>query len=112
MGKATGGQIAYVHIRSMSAGPLKRFQNEISEFWDKKGIVVDIRYNGGSIRTPGSLVVTYDPRKPNNYGINLENDGVDPDVWAENTPEDELKGFDRELQAAVDEVLRMLKEGK
>jgi tricorn protease len=198
--KASGGQLAYVHIRSMSAGPLKRFQNEINEFWDKKGIVVDIRYNGGgnidqelldilerrpyeywnnrwgsrtwgrrprqaiagpkvmlinwrsasdsevtpmgfrqlglgrivgnttsaaviatgsyglinggSIRTPGSLVVTYDPTKPNNYGINLENYGVDPDVWAENTPEDELKGFDRELQAAVDEVVRMLKEGK
>jgi len=33
-------------------------------------------------------------------------------VWAENTPEDELKGFDRELQAAIDEVLRMLKDGK
>ncbi len=198
--KATGGQIGYVHIRSMSTGPLKRFQNEISEFWDRKGIVVDIRYNGGgnidqelldilerrpyeywnnrwgsrtwgrrprqaiagpkvmlinwrsasdsevtplgfrqlglgrivgnttsaaviatgsyglingaSIRTPGSLVVTYDPTKPNNYGVNLENFGVDPDVWAENTPEDELKGVDRELQAAVDEVIRMLKEGK
>ncbi len=68
--------------------------------------------NGGSIRTPGSLVVTYDPTKPNNYGINLENYGVDPDVWAENTPEDELKGVDRELQAAIDEVMRMLKEGK
>ena len=26
--------------------------------------------------------------------------------------EDELKGFDRELQAAVDEVMRMLKDGK
>ena len=198
--KATNGQIAYVHIRSMSAGPLKRFQNEINEFWDKKGIIVDIRYNGGgnidqelldilerrpyqywnnrwgsrtwgrrprqaiagpkvmlinfrsgsdsevtplgfrqlglgrivgnttaaaviatgsyglinggSIRTPGSLVVTYDPTKPNNYGINLENYGVDPDVWAENTPEDELKGFDRELQAAIDEAMRMLKDGK
>ena len=45
--KATNGQIAYVHIRSMSAGPLKRFQNEINEFWDRKGIIVDIRYNGG-----------------------------------------------------------------
>ena len=198
--KATGGQIAYVHIRSMSAGPLRRFQNEVNEFWDRKGIIVDIRYNGGgnidqelldilerrpyqywnnrwgsrtwgrrprqaiagpkvmlinsrsgsdsevtplgfrqlglgrivgnttaaaviatgsyglinggSIRTPGSLVVTYDPTKPNNYGVNLENLGVDPDVWAENTPDDELKGVDRELQAAIDEVMRMLKEGK
>ena len=48
--------------------------------------------NGGAIRTPGSLVVTYDPERPNNYGINLENFGVAPDVWVENTPEDELAG--------------------
>ena len=56
-------------------------------------------------------MVTYDPERANNYGINLENFGVAPDVLVENTPEDEIKGFDRELQAAVDEVLRMLKEG-
>ena len=68
--------------------------------------------NGGTIRTPGSLVVTYDPTKPNNFGINLENYGVEPDVWVENTPEDELKGYDRELKTAIDEALKMLKEGK
>ena len=28
----------------------------------------------------------------------------------ENTPEDELRGYDRELKAAVDQALRMLKE--
>jgi tricorn protease len=67
--------------------------------------------HGGSIRTPGSLVVTYDPTQPNNYGINLENYGVAPDVFVENSPMDELNGFDRELQAAVDEALRMLGEG-
>jgi tricorn protease len=67
--------------------------------------------NGGSIRTPGSLVVTYDPTQPYNFGINLENFGVPPDVWAVNTPDDELAGFDRELKAAVDEALRMLGEG-
>lgn len=67
--------------------------------------------NGGSIRTPGSLVVTYDPTKPHNHGINLENYGVAPDVYVMNTPEDELRGFDRELKAAVDEALRMLAEG-
>ena len=33
-------------------------------------------------------------------------------MWAVNTPEDELAGFDRELKAAVDEALRMLAEGK
>jgi len=67
--------------------------------------------NGGSIRTPGSLVVNYDPTQPHNHGINLENYGVAPDVFVINTPEDELRGFDRELKAAVDEALRMLAEG-
>jgi tricorn protease len=67
--------------------------------------------NGGSIRTPGSLVVNYDPTRPHNHGINLENYGVAPDVFVINTPEDELRGFDRELKAAVDEALRMLAEG-
>ena len=37
--------------------------------------------NGASIRTPFSLAVTWDPTKPNNYGINLENYGVEPEVW-------------------------------
>jgi tricorn protease len=43
-------------------------------------------------------------------GVNLENDGVAPDVFVRNMPEDELKGFDRELKTAVDEALKMLKE--
>jgi tricorn protease len=59
--------------------------------------------NGGSIRTPGSLVVTYDPSQPGNRGINLENYGGAPDVWVENSPQDELDGLDRELKEAVDE---------
>ena len=67
--------------------------------------------NGGSIRTPGSLVVNYDPTKPHNHGINLENYGVAPDVYVWNTPDDELTRFDRELKAAVDEGLRLLSEG-
>jgi hypothetical protein len=33
-------------------------------------------------------------------------------VWIENTPEDELKGFDRELKGAIDEAMKMLKEGR
>lgn len=197
--KESKGQIAYVHIRAMDQPSLARFRNEIDRFWQAKGIIVDIRYNGGgnidqelldilerkpyeywnsrwgsrtwgrrprqaiagpkvmlinarsgsdsevtpmgfrqlglgkivgnptaaaviatgsyqlinggSIRTPGSLVVTYDPERPNNYGINLENYGVAPDVFVENTPEDEIAGFDRELKAAVDEALKMLASG-
>ncbi len=197
--RESGGRIAYVHIRSMNQSSLRVFENEVNQFWNAEGMIVDIRYNGGgntdqqildilerrpyeywnnrwasresgrrprqaiagpkvmlvnhrsasdsevtplgfrdlelgsivgnptmgaviatgsyrlingaTIRTPGSLVVSYDPTRPNNYGINLENYGVAPDVWAENTPRDELDGFDRELKAAVDEALRMLEEG-
>jgi len=198
--KASDGRIAYVHIRSMDQPSLTVFQNEVSQFSNKKGIIVDIRFNGGgntdqeildllerrpyefwnnrsgartwgrrpqqaiagpkvmlinwrsasdsevtpqgfrdlglgrivgnptnasviatgsyglinggSIRTPGSLVVTYDPAKPNNYGINMENFGVAPDVFVKNSPQDELAGFDRELDTAVKEALKMLAEKK
>jgi tricorn protease len=198
--KESNGQVAYVHIQSMNQPSLEKFRNEIDQFWNKKGIVVDIRYNGGgnidqelidilerkpyeywnsrwgsrasgrrprqaiagpkvmlvnfrsgsdsevtpqgfrdlglgrivgnptaaaviatgsynlinggSIRTPGSKVMTYDPTKPNNYGFNLENFGVQPDVMVKNTAMDELRGIDRELKAAVDEVMRMMKEGR
>jgi tricorn protease len=195
--KATTGQIAYVHIRAMDQPSLERFQNEIDRYWQKRGIIIDVRFNtggnideelldiierrpymftnnrtgartwgrrprqaiagpkvmlinqrsfsdgeatpmgfhtlglgrivgtptaggviwtgsyslinGGTVRTPGSYAVVYDPTKPNNYGINLENFGVPPDVWVQNTLMDEVKGFDRELQGAIDEVMRMLK---
>ena len=195
--KATNGQIAYVHIRAMDQPSLERFQNEIDRFWQKKGIIVDIRnngggnidqelldilerrpyqfwnnrsgarswgrrprqaivgpkvmminyrsvsdaevtpagfrqlglgrivgnptaaqviatgsyplINGGAIRTPGSLVVSWDPTKPNNYGFDLENFGVPPDVWVKNSPADDAKGTDNELKVAIDEAMRMLK---
>ncbi len=198
--RETNGQIAYVHIRSMNQPSLAKFRNEINQFSNKAGIIVDIRFNGGgnidqelidilerqpyqfwnnrsgsrawgrrprqaiagpkvmlvnarsgsdsevtpmafrqlelgrivgnptaaaviatgsytlinggSIRTPGSLVVTYDPSKPNNYGVNLENYGVPPDVWVQNTPMDELAGRDRELQEAIAEAMRMLRAAR
>jgi tricorn protease len=197
--KATNGQIAYVHIRSMNQASLERFQNEVNRFWNRKGIIIDVRFNtggnideplldiierrpymftnsrggartwgrrpqqaiagpkvmlinqrsfsdgeatpmgfrtlglgrivgtptaggviwtgsyslinGGSVRTPSQLAVTYDPTKPNNYGINLENYGVPPDVWVQNSPMDEVKGIDKELEAAIAEVVRLLKAG-
>ncbi len=46
------------------------------------------------------------------YGlINLESYGVAPDVFVKNSPRDGLDGFDRELDAAIRKVLRMLSEG-
>ncbi len=195
--KATNGQIAYVHIRAMDQPSLERFQAEIDRFWQKKGIIIDVRFNtggnideelldiierrpymftnqrtgartwgrrprqaiagpkvmlinqrsfsdgeatpmgfrtlglgklvgtptaggviwtgsyslinGGTVRTPSQYAVTYDATKPNNYGINLENYGVPPDVWVQNSLMDEVRGEDRELKGAIDEVLRMLK---
>jgi C-terminal processing protease CtpA/Prc len=53
--------------------------------------------------------VTWDPSKPNNYGVDLENYGVPPDVWVKNSPADEAKGMDRELKVAIEEALKMLK---
>ncbi len=65
-----------------------------------------------AVRTLGSLVVTYDPSTPNNYGVNLEIPGVPPDVWVKNTPRDEVKKIDRELKTAIEEALTMLKDVK
>jgi tricorn protease len=65
--------------------------------------------NGATMRVPNSLAAVYDATKPNGYGINLENYGVPPDVWVQNSLEDERKHIDRELEAAIDEVMRTLK---
>jgi tricorn protease len=54
--------------------------------------------DGSSIRTPGSGLW-------NVNGTNLENYGVPPDVYVDNTPEDFLKGHDAQLAKAV-EVLK------
>jgi tricorn protease len=197
--KATVGEIAYVHIRAMDQPSLAQFEREIDRYWDKKGIIVDIRFNGGgnidqelidilerrpyeywnnrngspiwgrrprqliagpkvmmtnarsasdsevtpqafkdlglghvvgnptsaqviatgsfnlltqgaTIRTPGSKVMTYSEDAPNHYGVNLENYGVEPDVWVKNGPMDNLAKKDMELKAAIAEVQKMRKD--
>jgi tricorn protease len=60
--------------------------------------------DGSSIRTPGSGLW-------NVSGTNLENYGVPPDVYVDNTPEDFLKGRDAQLEKAV-EVLKEELSGK
>jgi tricorn protease len=54
--------------------------------------------DGSAIRTPGSGVWTI-------TGQNMENYGVPPDVYVDNTPEDFLKGRDAQVLRAV-EVLK------
>ena len=51
--------------------------------------------DGSTIRTPGSAVWTA-------TGENMENFGVPPDVFVDNTPEDFLKKRDAQLEKAVD----------
>ena len=51
--------------------------------------------NGATIRTPGSGVWTV-------TGQNMENYGVPPDVFVDNTPGDFLKGRDAQIETAVD----------
>jgi tricorn protease len=51
--------------------------------------------DGSAIRTPGSGVWTV-------TGENMENYGVPPDVYIDNTPADFLKGRDAQIEKAVD----------
>jgi tricorn protease len=37
---------------------------------------------------------------------NLENYGVKPDIFVENSPEDNLAGRDRQIEVAVQELLK------
>jgi tricorn protease len=58
--------------------------------------------DGSSVRTPGTGLW-------NVNGTNLENYGVPPDVYVDNTPGDFLKGFDAQLKKAVEVLQEDLK---
>jgi tricorn protease len=45
--KLSGGQIGYLHIRAMDAPSLAKFQVDLLENKDKKGLIIDERFNGG-----------------------------------------------------------------
>jgi tricorn protease len=59
--------------------------------------------DGSTVRTPGTGVFLADAKR-----TNMENLGVKPDIEVENTPEDNLNGKDRQLEAAVAEMLKEL----
>lgn len=61
--------------------------------------------DGSTVRTPGVGVFLADPNR-----TNMENYGVRPDINIENTPEDNLAGRDRQLEVAVEELLKQLTE--
>jgi tricorn protease len=41
----------------------------------------------------------------------MENNGVRPDILVDNTPEETLAGRDRQIEVAVEELLKQLKGG-
>ncbi|HEY2962202.1 MAG TPA: S41 family peptidase [Pyrinomonadaceae bacterium] len=59
--------------------------------------------DGSTVRTPGVGVFLADPKR-----TNMENYGVQPDIMVDNKPEDALAGRDRQLEAAVDELMKQL----
>jgi tricorn protease len=59
--------------------------------------------DGSTVRTPGVGVFLADRDR-----TNMENFGVPPDILVEETPEDALAGRDRQLEVAVQELLKEL----
>jgi tricorn protease len=59
--------------------------------------------DGSTVRTPGVGVFLADAKR-----TNMENNGVQPDMLVENRPEDTLAGRDRQLEAAVEELMKQL----
>jgi tricorn protease len=183
--KLTNGEIGYLHIKAMDAPSLAKFQRDLLENQDKKGLIIDQRFNGGGgidqellqilnqrkayqvtrgrdsleVKRPGStffgpMVVLQNERSasdaemfPDGFrrlglgklvgvttsgqvigtgsftlldgsairtpgagvftasGENMENYGVPPDVYVDNTPADFLSGHDRQIERAI-ETLR------
>jgi tricorn protease len=59
--------------------------------------------DGSTVRTPGVGVYLADAKR-----TNMENYGVQPDLMIDNKPEDMLAGRDRQLEAAVEELMKQL----
>jgi tricorn protease len=59
--------------------------------------------DGSTVRTPGVGVFLADPKR-----TNMENYGVQPDIYVDNTPEDNLADRDRQIEVAVQELLKEL----
>ncbi|HYV07759.1 MAG TPA: S41 family peptidase, partial [Blastocatellia bacterium] len=57
--------------------------------------------DGSTVRTPGVGVFLADPKH-----TNMENYGVKPDIAVDNSPEDNLAGRDRQVEAAIQELMK------
>jgi len=56
--KYSNGQLGYIHIRGMNAPSFESFERELkASGYGKKGIVIDVRYNGGGWTTDRLMAV-------------------------------------------------------
>lgn len=56
--KYSNGQLGYIHIQGMSQPSFERFERELkASGYGKKGIVIDVRYNGGGWTTDRLMAV-------------------------------------------------------
>jgi tricorn protease len=189
VGKFSGGQIGYVHIRSMNLDSFTKFERELVDNHFKKALIIDVRFNpggaldqvllpllqqrqyqytrwrgsiqagrpqrafygpiailqnemtfsngeifadgfrtlglgkiigtqtyGGVISTGAHRLIDGSTLRVPNAGVwnvkgyDLENYGVPPDIYVDNTPEDFLKGRDAQLEKAVEVLKRQIIE--
>ena len=59
--------------------------------------------DGSTVRTPGVGVFLADAKH-----TNMENYGVQPDMLVDNLPADNLAGRDRQLEVAVEDLMKQL----
>ena len=64
------------------------------------GMGYDVRI-GSTVRTPGVGVYLFDKKQ-----TNMENYGVHPDILVDNSPEDNLKGYDRQIVTATQQLVK------
>jgi tricorn protease len=63
--------------------------------------------DGSTVRTPGVGVYLADPKR-----TNMENYGVQPDILVVASPADNIAGRDKQLEVAVDELMKQLQTSR
>jgi tricorn protease len=97
----SGGDLMPYMFRARQIGPLvgKRTWGGLVHTADTPGFI-----DGGSMIAPRGGFFTKDGKWA------VENEGVAPDIDVENWPKDVLAGHDMQLERAIDEAMRLLKE--
>ncbi len=76
--KASGGKLGYVHVPGMSDGPYRNVYEEMmGKFYDKEGVVVDTRFNGGGDLV-ADLAMFFTGEKFLTYATEARDVGVEP----------------------------------